>query len=380
MTVHEFIFTSNTPKRYYRHIVFWTTRLILQVLGTIVFFNGCFWECLINETRSRFYLILPEILFTYLIVYYVIPKFYLRNKYFSFSVLTICLTIIFFIVSCFLSYKTKNFYHEPINNQLVILWHYSMKFITEGPPIACILFLTIKMFKNHYQKLEEKQMLAKENKDAELQLLKAQVNPHFLFNTLNNIYSFTLNKSEQAGVLVKKLTSVFRYMTDDCNQALVPLDKELKMLQDYIGLEKVRYGNRISIDINISGDATGKMITPLLMIPLIENSFKHGTSQMLEKPWIILDIIINKKTLTFSLKNSRPLQTNLSNGKNGLGLKNVKKRLELIYPHEHELNIETNGKQFSVHLEIPFLEPYADIEVKENKINSESYKSISYAG
>jgi LytS/YehU family sensor histidine kinase len=181
------------------------------------------------------------------------------------------------------------------------------------------------MFKSNYQKIEEKQMLTIENKAAELQLLKAQVNPHFLFNTLNNIYSFTLNKSEQAGVLVKKLTSVFRYMTDDCDQALVPLDKELKMLQDYIGLEKVRYGNRISIEIEISGYATDKMITPLLMIPLIENSFKHGTSQMLNKPWIMLDIAINKNVLTFSLKNSRPLQTNLGNGKNGLGLKNVKK-------------------------------------------------------
>ena len=380
MTVHEFIFTSKNPKRYYRHIVFWTIRLILQVLGTIIFFNGCFWECLLNETQSRFYSILLEIPFTYLIVYYAIPKFYQRKKYFGFSILTVCLTITFYIISCFLFYKTKNFYHEPINNQLVTLWHYSMHFITEGAPIACILFLAIKMFKNHYQKLEEKQMLAKENKDAELQLLKAQVNPHFLFNTLNNIYSFTLNKSEQAGVLVKKLTSVFRYMTDDCDQAFVPLDKELKMLQDYIGLEKVRYGNRISIDIKISGDATGKMITPLLMIPLIENSFKHGTSQMLEKPWIILDIIINKKALTFSLKNSRPLQTNHSNGKNGLGLKNVKKRLELIYPHEHELNLESNGKVFSVQLEIPLRDHNAEIEISENKNNPESYKRISYAG
>ena len=380
MTVHEFIFTSNTPKRYYRHIVFWTIRLILQVLGTIIFFSGCFWECLLNETRSRFYSILPEVLFTYLIVYYAIPKFYQRKKYFGFSVLTVCLTITFFIVSSFLSYKTNNFYHAPINDQLVTLWHNSMHFITEGPPIACILFLAIKMFKNHYQKLEEKQMLAKENKDAELQLLKAQVNPHFLFNTLNNIYSFTLNKSEQAGVLVKKLTSVFRYMTDDCDQAFVPLDKELKMLQDYIGLEKVRYGNRISIDIKISGDATDKMITPLLMIPLIENSFKHGTSQMLNKPWIELDITINNKDLTFSLKNSRPFQTNLSNGKNGLGLKNVKKRLELIYPHEHELKIESNAKLYSVHLEIPLREHCADTELTENKNIPESYKSISYAG
>ena len=119
-------------------------------------------------------------------------------------------------------------------------------------------------------------MLDKETANAELQLLKSEIHPHFLFNTLNNIYSSILNKSSNAKGLVIKLSDTLKYMIYDCEAPLVPLEEELKMIEDYIGLEKVRYGKRLNMEVEIKGDYRNKLIAPLLLIPFIENCFKHG--------------------------------------------------------------------------------------------------------
>jgi LytS/YehU family sensor histidine kinase len=206
------------------------------------------------------------------------------------------------------------------------------------------------------------------NTNAELLLLKAQVHPHFLFNTLNNIYSFILHKSPTAGELVSKLTHIIRYMTTECDRPLVSLSKEIKLLQDYIGLEKIRYGNRLDLQVQIVGETENKMIVPLLMIPFIENSFKHGASRMLDQPWIKLNIEVEEERMIFSLSNSHPntndnrnelaLPSSVVNGKHGLGLKNVKRRLQILYPANHSLMINSEAESFTVHLEVPLEESH----------------------
>ncbi len=119
---------------------------------------------------------------------------------------------------------------------------------------------------------------------VELQLLKAQVHPHFLFNTLNNIYSFSLESSPKTPELILKLSSLLRYMLYDCKAEQVLLEKEIQVMKNYIDLEKERYGNKIQISLNIAGDLKGNYISPLLLLPFLENAFKHGTSDQLEKP------------------------------------------------------------------------------------------------
>ena len=215
--------------------------------------------------------------------------------------------------------------------------------------------------KNYYIKLEEKEIIEKEKTNAEIQYLKAQVHPHFLFNTLNNIYSFALNKSPLAGSLVMKLYDTLTYMINDCKADLVPLEKELKMIENYIGLEKVRYGDRLEMQLEITGDYKNKLIAPLLLIPFVENSFKHGSSKMLKHPWIKLCISIKENELYMNLSNSRPLQVSSVNSRNGIGLKNVQKRLQLLYSGKYELLLQPTDDEFSVHLQIP-LEPIASME------------------
>jgi LytS/YehU family sensor histidine kinase len=229
-----------------------------------------------------------------------------------------------------------------------------------NPPLICGTLLSLRTIKNWYLKQRENVVLIQENTNAELQLLKAQIHPHFLFNTLNNIYSYTITKSPDAAALVQKLTDTLHYMITDCDVALIPLEKELKMISDYMELEKVRYGNQLRMQTEIQGDFVGKLIAPLLLIPFVENSFKHGTSKILGEPWVNLGITVKEDTLFFELVNNKPKQATLYQ-KRGIGLNNVQKRLGLIYPGKYNLTIRQTSEIFEVKLSLP-LQPAPSIE------------------
>jgi LytS/YehU family sensor histidine kinase len=194
-----------------------------------------------------------------------------------------------------------------------------------------------------------------ENAKAELELLKSRIHPHFLFNTLNNIYSFILNKSPQASAHLIKLSDMLRYMVTECHQPMVPLEKEITMIQNYFGLEQTRYGNHLDVQVDIKGESREMFIAPLLLIPFVENSFKHGTSKMLNRPWIKLSIDIQHEQLQLSLINSKPVRNQEDLAKGGIGLTNVKKRLRILYPGEHQLKLESASDYFGVYLQVPLI-------------------------
>ena len=305
---------------------------------------------------------------TYSIAYFLIPKYFNRKKYFFFSggmLLVILLILFYYFIMNLFNLNSAVRHAIGLSNGLLITT-FKPGFIRAfgNPPLIAGLFLSLKILKNWRLEQSKTETLAKENASAELQLLKAQIHPHFLFNTLNNIYSFSLYRSPQAGALVKKLSGMLGYMINDCNEKLVPLEKEISLIQDYMGLEKVRYGQRLTMDVEIHGDFENKLIAPLLMIPFIENSFKHGTSQMLRQPWIKLEIIIIGNQLFFKLSNSKPSLVHATKANKGIGLLNVKKRLQLLYPGRHQLDISSTEDLFTVSMQI-LLEEYV---AAENKI------------
>jgi LytS/YehU family sensor histidine kinase len=216
--------------------------------------------------------------------------------------------------------------------------------------------LVIKLVKRWWQKQKETEQLIYEKTKAELQLLKAQVHPHFLFNTLNNIYFFTITGSPQAPEMIKKLSGLLHYILNECNQPLVQVDKEIKMIQDYMALEKIRYGEQMNMSIDIQENSSNKMIAPLLLLPFVENSFKHGTSKMITNPWVQLRITIENDFLSFFIMNSRPLEPEFLMQKGNIGLKNVKQRLQMIYPAAHELRIVSEPESFAVYMKIQLKE------------------------
>ena len=167
------------------------------------------------------------------------------------------------------------------------------------------LAAAIKLMKHWYVKEQRNLQLQKENTESQLQLLKAQVHPHFLFNTLNNIYSYTQDSSPTASRLITKLSDLLRFVLYEGSQPTVTLDRELKMIQDYIALEKVRYGNKLDLDIQLPEKTNNLFIAPLLLLPLIENCFKHGTSSMIEQPWISLHVTIRDTQMHMKLVNGK---------------------------------------------------------------------------
>ena len=194
-----------------------------------------------------------------------------------------------------------------------------------------------------------------EEKNAQLKLLKAQLNPHFLFNTLNNLYGLSVLKSDKLPELMLKLSNLLRYSLYDTKETYVSLEKELQYLEDYMSLEKIRLEDQTEIAYTRSGVISGKRIAPMLLIVFVENAFKHmGNAQGL-KSAVSVAVTIDADSLIFSCDNSIDKQTteaSLETGKSGIGLQNAQKRLSILYPERHRLAIESKDNEYKVVLTI----------------------------
>ncbi len=184
---------------------------------------------------------------------------------------------------------------------------------------------------------------------AELDSLKSQINPHFLFNSLNNIYSHSLLESKRTPELILKLSGLLNYIIYECQDEVVPLEKELDFLSNYIDLEQIRIDESVKVNLKINIPDPSIHIAPLLFVPLIENAFKHGVNVSAKSPYIKVDLSVDDKhTLHFSCQNLKDNFHEEEQHSGGIGLENVRKRLELIYPGKHEMIIEDNDDSYSV--------------------------------
>ena len=201
----------------------------------------------------------------------------------------------------------------------------------------------------------QKELLEKEKQKTEVELkaLKAQINPHFFFNTLNSIYSMALDKDERLPGTVLQLSDLMRYFLYESKDNFVPLEKELAVADNYIALQKIRSGEQLSIEVNKQGEVNGQTIAPLLLITFLENAFKHGAKGSSGNTFIKLDIKVEKNKLNFTVENNKGVidEVNTSDH-NGLGLENVKRQLELLYPGKHLLNIKNAPDRFLVALQL----------------------------
>ncbi|MEW2922771.1 histidine kinase [Muricauda sp. ANG21] len=221
--------------------------------------------------------------------------------------------------------------------------------------ISPVAFTTgFKLFADWFKQRKETEMLREEKRDAELKFLKSQINPHFLFNTLNSIYGLALESSKKTPGLILKLSDILSYTLYESGLGKVPLDKEIQLIKDIISLEKERFGKRLDISFNVEGDTKNIQIPPLLLIPLVENAFKHGIQNEVKKGWINIELFSHVDKLRFSISNSVPSGMEKKKNMDGLGLKNISRRLELLFENRHMLKIEETQDTFSVHMEINF--------------------------
>lgn len=364
-----FIYSNKLQWRLSRHLVFWLLWFVFQLLlysfsPSPALQQQPFLHRLVITSPETLIYMIPSLFLAYTLMYIVIPKLVLPGKY-VFAILgAIVIVFLTAALSAGLSMTIIDFLRHLNADKLsplvasephpafYIQFGVAMLAGLRGSITVGGVAAAIKLMKCFYERQQAALILEKEMANAELQMLKAQLHPHFLFNTLNNIYSFTQNVSVKASAMIMELSQLLRYILYECNKPLVPLDKELKMINDYLALETIRYDDGLDISVQLP-KATNHMIAPLLLLPFIENAFKHGASQMAEAPWISLAITVMYDKLEMKLINGKPIG-NLNNNE-GIGIVNVRKRLEILYSDRHVLTIHDVEEMYIVNLSLELI-------------------------
>lgn len=282
----------------------------------------------------------------YFVLYVLVPTYLLTNRLFffiAFSVITILVNIellflLRFELACVDCHLMQS---DSVTNQLIADFA-SASFVV-GAAIGANIMRRYVRSQMHVKALQTDTLT------SELNFLKAQINPHFLFNSLNNIYVLTRKRPEEASESVLLLSDLMRYQLYDCAKDTVALSDEIEYLKNYLKLDKLRK-SYTNVEFTVHGDPKGIRIPPFLFMPFVENAVTHGISQE-EGSFIFIDIIIDRPGLTFHISNSKP-QITKKKPNGGIGLANAKRRLELLYPQQHELRTEDHQDRYDVYLTI----------------------------
>ncbi|HET7115204.1 MAG TPA: histidine kinase [Hanamia sp.] len=362
-------------KEFFKQIIFerryrWLRHLLFWVIYVVVFSLWAGYGVVPNfrEGIETTFVFMPaNLIYAYGIIYWLVPKFLIKEKNlkfcFMFCVWMIAGLVLNFLSRYYILLPLRTGHPKlPFNNAYKEIFAFG-SFIVMNTIGMFGGF--IKFFKLWNAELRQKQFAEKEKLNAELELLKAQLHPHFLFNTLNNLYSLVYEKSDKAPKMLMRLSGLLSYVLYECKANEVLLSKEIDIIKDYVALEKERYGDRLDVSFNFSGDIEDKMIAPMLFQPFIENAFKHGTSEQLGKVWMSIDLSVKENQLYFKIINSCDNSRVAVREKHGVGIENVKKRLELLYPGKFELQ---NGIEDDVYIVSLSLE----LKAPETKESSES--------
>ncbi len=220
-------------------------------------------------------------------------------------------------------------------------------------------FTTIKLLIHIVRLKNRNNRLQLEKKNAELSYLKSQTNPHFLFNTLNNLYSLAEERSPRTAGAILRLSDILRFMLYESDAAFISIGKEMKIIREYIELERMRYDDSLDITILEEVDDTGQLVPPLLLIPLVENAFKHGVSETIHQPFIKIRLQVKQSRLIFIVENSKSRREFTGQLKENIGLGNLRRQLDLLFSN-YKLEIKNEATSFQVHLSI-YLDSYGKV-------------------
>ena len=283
---------------------------------------------------------------SFIVNYYLLPHLLYKKKYLGFSI-GICLLIgiVMFVEESVL----ERIYFPNSRGK-----HFPGVFHTLFEVLPVITILSGAKFAwDALRKQKEVEELKAAMEESELQFLKTQINPHFLFNNLNNLYSYAIDNSPKVPTIILELSAVLRYMLYECKEKFVPLSKEIEQLENFTKLNELQIEERGIVNFNTSGIDSGFEIAPLILIVFIENAFKHSQSSQSENIFIDIQVILEEDgKLHFYCENNFQSTSNTESLSRGIGLKNVKKRLELLYPLAHQLDILETENHYEVHLSI----------------------------
>lgn len=343
----------NSTREIVLHILFWSCVFLFSTASATWYYS---------ETRELLevygFRLLLQIVVAYTIIGFLIPKVLNKKQVLLFSILVFGLfASVYAICTLFLveylvpnyptSYEVylKRFESPTFQGIFFNINQFFYRSLYYAYP--CIILMAI----SFYRERQELLVLHEKKREAELNALKNQLNPHFLFNTLNSLYLLALKKSDKTVRVIENLSHILDYMLYRCDKKYVLLKDELLLINKYIELEQIRYGKRVSIsfDESITGE---ERIAPLLLLTFVENAFKHGVSEAIENAAITIQVVNKDNKLLFELKNTKPVLQQKTTERKSLGLSNIRKQLELLYPNKHQLNITEKPNMYTAELEL----------------------------
>ncbi len=330
-------------KRSLPHVFFWLFYVLF--FGSIYGKYGNNYQWYFIESLCM----LPFIMFAAYVTIYKILPFYLKKR-------KLLLSVFFLILILLSATLGERLFLRKLNSLPITfdsIFGLSFLYLLLETNFMVAIAFAIKLGKKWLEQQKEKLEIEKRNLQTELNLLKAQLHPHFLFNTMNNLYALSLEKSSKTSEGIAKISDLLRSVLYECNEIEIDLSKEIGLIENYIDLEKMRYGNRLNVSFNVSGPLENKKIAPMMLFTFVENSFKHGCRNDSGKPYIFIDLKTSETKIEFKIENSVP-KNEKRKGKNGdgIGLQNVRKRLEIIYSDKYLLEVSGNKTVFKVFLMI----------------------------
>ncbi|XZC80932.1 sensor histidine kinase [Tenacibaculum sp. ZS6-P6] len=338
-------------KPIYKHVLFW-----LAVFSFYLAIDRVYYNSTQKLLEIKFVYLLFQIITAYSIIYGIYPLYKKRKNILEFAILISLLFVFLNSIyvtwhavidtmdsdTCYTRFKSKyghlSFFEQVLSwkkDFIILTWLFIQ------PTFFLIPFLW-------YDKNLKLSISNEQKKIAELNALKNQLNPHFLFNTLNNLYSLALEKSDKTPLVIEKLSDILDYILYRCNDKYVSLEKEIELIENYLALEKLRYGKRVEITFN-KEISTSTKVAPLIFLTFIENAFKHGVKQELHQAKIIIELYANNDILKFKVENTKPDAVLKSNQKK-LGLINIRKQLDLLYTEDYDIKISDTPNLYSVTL------------------------------
>ncbi|TJY34583.1 sensor histidine kinase [Pontimicrobium aquaticum] len=355
MSKHKFyilaMMENRLSKNSIRNILFWII-MFLYLLSS-------YW---LREANKRYVLeyiafkVLLQMLLSVIIINFLVPIFLNKKKKILFIVTTL---LAIYLVQTL--YSVIRVYYFEVKYAAVyarylpyILWERMTSFFAFVNNITWLVFPSIILLAiKYYRDQKDIVALKEQKKTTELNLLRNQLNPHFLFNTLNNLYTLALKKSDKTPEVIAKLSEILDYMLYQCKDKYVPIDKEMELLENYIALEKVRYGSRIDVLFEKKINENVK-IAPLILLTFVENAFKHGVSQELKNALIEISTVTTTTEIVFKLKNTKPQYFTEKNNpkKRSIGMQNIEKQLDLLYPKAYQLKVKSTALNYALELKL----------------------------
>ncbi|MFT3935807.1 MAG: sensor histidine kinase [Chitinophagaceae bacterium] len=343
-------------KKYGLHILFWLAYLAEDTLLAYWWDSARLkamppLERVIFSLKLCAALLPPKILFTYLLLYVILDRVLQQKGRTFINIIGLVAAIMGTMI--LLRLVDLNFVYPYIYHQPVIPAFFNpfgMLFNLIDIGFVSGIAVAIRQLRLQFEGREREKLLTKEKLQAELKFLKNQTNPHFLFNTLNNIYALARKKSDGTADAVMKLSKILRFMLYESGNKFISLEEEIKLIDDYIDLEKIRYNN-LNIQFQKDIDDPKQPLSPLLLLPLVENAFKHGASESFNDAYVKISAKLRQAQLIFTVENSKEETQAKAESEKQIGLTNTRRQLELMYK-DYDLNVENLPNKFSVTLHV----------------------------